>query len=884
MKTSIRHTAGINDGLASVSVKEAGGKGYNLFRLHNYGYNVPQWFTITSQTFETVVGPCRSEINRILTDTDFTNFHELEISSSRIAGIIQSLKLSDVINNEIANSCFEIIGPDKNVSVRSSILDEDSAENSFAGLMDSYLNIPQDKISDTIKCVWASAYSVRALVYRNKKGLSFTDISAAVIIQSMINSESSGVVFTSDPENSSGSIVIVAGYGLGEGIVQDSVETDTYRVNKMSSSITYEISIKRSRIVMNTLDGTESEELSKDMSSKHVLSDKQILELSEAARSIEKSFGLPQDVEWAFDKDGMLYILQSRPVIFTNKAKTHKHYTVWDNSNIIESYPGITLPLTFSFIQNGYEVNFRSAILSLIAYRSDPRLNLDIFKNMIGLIHGRVYYNLLNWYRMLSYLPGFDGNRESWDQMIGIADKIEFPGTKLSLINRAICALKLCRILLFVESNTKAFYKHFNKYYKEYRESDINNYDLHELVSAYKHLENGLLPKWYLTLYSDITSMKYYSWLKKLCGKWGLEKYFGLHNDLLCGQKEIESVKPVHALLELVRSIASNKVYSDLFSGNSDDVVWKELQSNSAFEQLRKESSEYLDKFGDRCPEELKLEKHTFRESPVDLINIVKGYLKSEVSFEVIEIEEQKINRKAISFVKSTLGNPLKSILFRFVLRNARLSVRNRENMRFARSRAYGLIRRIFRRIADLFTEKQIIDNSDDIFYLTIEEVFRYIEGTSVSQNLKHLIQLRKSEFERYQEMKLDDRIIHEGIPYLNINKTNASVIVNGKSLKGVGCSSGIARAAAKVVLNPNSANGNCDFILVARSTDPGWIFLMVSSKGIVTEKGSMLSHSAIIGREFGIPSIVNVKDATKVIADGSLIEMNGETGEVKCL
>jgi pyruvate,water dikinase len=884
MKSLSRHIIRYDAGLTNINLKEVGGKGYNLFRLHEYGFNVPPWFIVTLNTFEASLVEHSKEINRILSYTDFTNYNDLQKSSSQIAEMIVSLKIDNMIVTEINNQCSDIIGFQKNASVRSSILDEDSAENSFAGLMDSYLNVPPEKIADKIKRVWASAYSLRALVYRKKKRLPFKNISAAVIIQSMINSESSGVAFTSDPENISGSIVISAGYGLGEGIVLDSVETDTYRIDKSSNEISNEIRQKDNKIVFDALSGTKCEELSSDKKSKHVLSEKQVLELSDVLKCIEEKFGSPQDVEWAYDKDGTLFILQSRPVIFKKQIRPHRNLTVWDNSNIIESYPGITLPLTFTFIRRGYEANFRGAILSLIINKKDPEINFEIFKNMIGLINGRVYYNLLNWYRMLSYLPNFESYRESWDQMIGISNKIDFPSNKLSLLNKVICSLKLARILLFVEGNTKKFYKYFDKYFEEYRNTDFSKSELSELTSAYKRLENELLPKWYLTLYSDITSMKYYSWLKNHCTKWGLDKYSGLHNDLLCGQRDIESVKPVKAIIGLAESITANKEYAELFSGNSEDEIWRNLETNTKYEELRRDFASYLENYGDRCPEELKLEKHTYRESPKDLIRIVKSYVTSEMSIEKFGKEEEKINRKAIAFVRSTLGNPFKKLVFNFILRNARLSVRNRENMRFARSRAYGLVRRIFRRIGVIFLENHIINEADDIFYLTIDEVFGYIEGTSVSADLKKLIDLRKSEFDKYSEIELDDRIVHEGIPYLNINRIDEKDFDNATLLKGIGCSSGIARAAAQVVLNPNTTNGSRGCILVTRSTDPGWIFLMVSSKGIVTEKGSMLSHSAIMGREFGIPSIVNVKDATKIIADGAMIEMNGETGEIKCL
>ncbi len=870
--------------IGTVKKQEVGGKGFNLFKLNEFGFRIPAWYVVTSNCFMETVGPHRKRINKILSETNFSDFDKISRSSLLIADIVCSLKIEKNILKEIQSTFAEMFYRENSVSVRSSILDEDSIENSFAGQMDSFLCVPPENVIETIKKVWASAYSARALVYRNKKELDMEDISAAVIIQKMINSVSSGITFTSDPEGISNDVIITAGYGLGEGIVQDSVETDTYRLDKKTHLLKCDIGNKQTKVVPGKLRGTLIQRAVFDMQSRKVLNDLQISELFNTALKIETEFGIPQDVEWAFNNNGELMLLQSRPVIFRRSKSPTNGTTVWDNSNIVESYSGITLPLTFSFILSGYEANFRAAILSLLGYRNDATVDLNIFKNMIGLIHGRVYYNLLNWYRMLSYLPHFESYRESWDRMIGIENKIEFPGKKLSLYNRIVCNLKLCRMLLFVNGSARKFFKHFNKYFGESNNKVVNHKDLASYIDVYRRLESELLPKWYLTLYSDITSMKYYTWLNKLCFKWGLQKYPGIHNDLLQGIQDIESAKPVERILEITDIIKKDVAYSSLMSIDDDEIIWNKIQDNTMYEELKRLLSKYLSEYGDRCPEELKLEKPTYREHPEELIKIIKAYFKSNLSSDLLFRENNRKYLESEKLVRSTLTNPFKRFAFDLVLHNARSSVRNRENMRFARSRAYGLVRRIFNMIGDIFAEQQILENKEDIFYLTINEIFGYIEGTSVTLDLKRLVELRRNEYGTYESIEFDDRIIHKGIPYIEIKPKISGQAPALNSLHGIGCSSGISRANAAVVLNPNSININGKFILVTRSTDPGWIFLMISSKGIITEKGSMLSHSAIMGREFGIPSIVNVNDATKLITNGSMIEMNGETGEVKCI
>ena len=210
------------------------------------------------------------------------------------------------------------------------------------------------------------------------------------------------------------------------------------------------------------------------------------------------------------------------------------------------------------------------------------------------------------------------------------------------------------------------------------------------------------------------------------------------------------------------------------------------------------------------------------------------------------------------------------------------MAITYRENMRFARTRLYGIVRRIFRRMANLFVEKDLFTSNSDIFYLTVDEVFGIVQGTAVTKDLKALVELRKSEYAQFARNVPKDRIETSGIPY--VNSIHGNEINNGtsKRLSGIGCSSGFACGKANVVADPQNCNVNDDCILIAESTDPGWVFLMISSKGIVVEKGSVLSHTAIIGRELGIPTIVGVKHATKLIPNDAQISIDGSTGEIK--
>ena len=870
--------------LAGIGEPEVGGKGWNLFRIRALGCAVPPWCVVSTRVFDEAVGPIRDQFAMILDRVDYTEQRALEDASFQIRELVSQVGVPPQFSRELHASLDQQFGQDALLAVRSSVVGEDSPENSFAGQMDSFLNVRPSGVMTAIRMVWTSAFSSRSLLYRRRKGISPTEISTAVIIQEMVQSAASGVLFTRDPETRAEECVISAGFGLGEGVVGDLVKTDTYRVGWESGDIFREVPAKDCRVVLDTASqtGNRTESLPPYLQLRPVLTDAQIRGLRDVGIEAEKCFGAPQDIEWAIDECGRLFILQARPIVLTKDTVPPPKLRIWDNSNIVESYPGLTLPLTFSFIRNAYETSFRNAALGFRLLKKAPEKDLQIFRNMIGLLDGRVYYNLLNWYRMLSYLPGSERHRESWDQMIGISQKVAFPQSELSPLDCYWSLISATGKLLSVRRTAKTFFAHFASFYDRFKHMDLSAATEEELVDAHESLFRESMAKWHLTLYNDFCAMKYYDWLKHLCARWGLDGGANLHNNLLCGERGVESVLPVRSLVHLAEVFRSEPVYRALLSGSDNDDIWRAIQGDPQYAPLRNALEAHLQEFGDRGLEELKLETRSVREQPAVLIRLIKEYDQLGLSVEAMEAQEQSVRRDAERSVTRELKNPLKKLVFWFVLRNARLAIANRENMRFARSRLFGIVKNVFRRMADHFVEQDLLASTSDIFYLTVDEVFGYVQGTAVTQGLKAIVEIRKAEYEDFAQRMLKERIRTVGIPYLISFCRAGTGGGTGKALQGIGCSSGIAEGSAKVVSDPTSCDGHRDSILVAKSTDPGWVFLMVSSRGIVVEKGSVLSHTAIIGRELGIPTIVGVRDATNRIPDGARLSMDGSTGEVR--
>lgn len=869
---------------------KVGGKAQNLYRLKRAGHNVPRWLVVSTDVFEEANATINQEIQCLLDSIDFNNSESVTEASARIGKLYREVTFPEETKERLQTLLKSYFADGTALAVRSSVVDEDSVTDSFAGQMDSFLNTPPEQVLETIKEVWASAYSARSLCYRHHKGLNFRSIKTAVIIQEMVQSARAGVMFTSDPQTKNQTCVISAAWGLGEGVVNGNADTDTYRINCNSNQISRIPRGKEHLILSNgnsNGNGSSNSNGHKTNSNGHqngfILKDKEVRRLSAVGRKIEHYFRRPQDIEWAFDCRGHLFILQSRPIVFNSQQAEQSNVTVWDNSNIVESYPGLTLPLTFSFIRQCYEISFRKATMGFLIKRKELNKHLHIFGNMIGLLNGRVYYNLLNWYRMLSFLPGFKKHKVAWDQMIGISKKEAYAPNRLSIINKVYALLMVIFRLLTVRLNARKFFKNFDRIYYETRQLDFNSKTEEQLIADYDYLRTQYSKKWHLTLYNDFCAMKYYDWLKRMCQKWIPKSGVNLHNDLLCGENEIESVQPISALLTITAQVKENHAFQLLFEDANDDRVWSKIHTEPQYKSLKTALQNYLDRFGDRGLEELKLENSTFREKPESLISLIREYSRRNLKLADLHKNERHIRETAEQIVHRQLKWSWRQPLFWFVLANARRAIANRENMRFARTRLFGIVRRLFRRMAERMVSLGVLRSEEDLYYLTVPEIFDYIRGASVTCHLQAVAELRRYEYEQFAKEQPDNKIITSGIPYLQPLTTVKETTSGPQQLQGIGCASGIAEGTAWVVTDPAELPPYDDCILVARSTDPGWIFLMIQSRGIVVEKGSLLSHTAIVGRELGIPTVVGVEGATSTIRQGSRIRINGETGQVTC-
>ena len=829
-----------------------GGKARNLARLASLKLNVPHWLVIPSD-------------------------------------VVREMSI-ELINEALQGHQFITDHQEARFAVRSSGVDEDGEQASFAGQFETLLNVSLENLANAIEQVKHSAKSDRVMQYRKNKGLPVHQ-EIAVIIQSMINSEVSGVAFGAHPiSGSRESKLVSAVYGLGEGLVSGALNADNYEVvdGKMKSTIAQ----KEHAFSLNTeSDGHRQVKVSSDLISAPALTVEQVNEVTQILEVLEAEFQKPQDIEFAYSKQD-LFLLQTRPITTLSKKSKENQFIIWDNSNIIESYPGVTTPLTFSFIIKMYDAVYRQFAFLMGVNTKEVEANKQVFANMLGLIQGRVYYNLLSWYKALALLPGYSLNASFMEKMMGVKERFELK--KQTSMSKGMAwwrlgqtIFKVLHNLLTLPKQRLAFFQVVEATIKRYQKMNFDSLPPATLMDHYKEFEHLLLTKWKAPLVNDFFAMIYFGTLEKLTKKWVKSQNGNLHNDLLCGSHDIISTEPVKRILELSSLVLKNRQAKDFFIKHSSQVIWDAVKGNE-FPEISEKIHQYLNRFGDRCVGELKLETFSYNQHPDAFISIIKSYVEQGiVKSQTTAGVEKEIREAANDKVKKALKNRVwKRWVFHYVLRVTKAMVSGRENLRYERTRAFGMVRMMFSSLGRNLHKAGALDHPRDVFYLTQEEVFDFIKGTAVTANLKPLIHTRKEEFKAYEKMpEPSERIESRGIVYLN-NDFNASarrVNLEGH-IKGVGCCPGRIRGKVRVVHNPNECNSLNGDVLVTSSTDPGWVTLFPTASAILVERGSVLSHSAIVSRELGIPCIVGITGLLKMLKTGDEVEMDGATGVLTVL
>lgn len=818
-----------------MSAALAGGKGATLAKLAAT-FPVPAFFVIAAEAFDQdgLKADAREEVNQGL---------------ARLAAA----------------------GGAGRLAVRSSGRDEDGAASAHAGQFETELNVAPADVAAAAHRVWRSGFSETLAQYRRAHGLSGEPQPPAVIVQVMVDARAAGIAFSADPlSGDRGVVVISAIAGLADKLVGGEADGDSYRIGADGATLEAEL-----------------------VGDAPVLGETERAEVAAMARRAAAHFGSPQDIEWAFDTRG-LHMLQSRPITTLGSTTAHPDVrrderalsagdlTIWDNSNIVESYPGVTSPLTFSFARYVYAHVYQAFSRLMGVPAADVDEHRAVFENMLGRVDGRVYYNLLNWYRALALFPGFKANRKFMEGMMGVsealpeemANRIAPPST--SRWERQVDNLKLARVglgLVWHEMRIRATIREFYARLSAALarpDAEIDAMQPMELAAEYRLLERRLLAKWDAPLVNDFLCMIAFGAAQKAMTKWAGDDGVAYLSATLMGQGDIVSAEPakmIRAMGAMVRGRPD--VTTRLAAGDRTAV--------DALPELRLALDRYISKFGDRCTQELKLESRTLHEDPTQVLMAVAAAGSSREAAKAQDV------RQDLHLLIPDFG---KRVLARWLVDWAKARVRDRENLRFERTRLFGRVRRIFLALGARLSAAGVLEQQRDVFNLTVEELLGAVEGAGITQDLKALVRLRAAEHAG-QIARADppERFSVSGAHVTGVAglMVQAAVAGEGEEVrKGLGCCRGMVTAKVRVIEDPRVEALGAGEILVARHTDPGWIAVFANAAGVIAERGSLLSHSAIVAREMGVPCVVSLKGVTQWLKTGDTVRLDGGTGTVE--
>lgn len=805
----------------------AGGKGANLGELTRAHCNVPPGFVITTKAYRLFIEE-NNLVQIIHTLLDSSETANLSAVSKNIQQKILSGSLPEVLMRELNTHTPFIDGSGMYIdrfAVRSSATTEDLDGSSFAGQQETYLNIcTREELYSKIKACYASLWSHRAISYRQKTGFSHSGAELAVVVQKMVNSEKSGVLFTADiKKGRDNTFLINASFGLGESIVSGHVTPDEYECSKKGKLLNINIGSKERKVVCRS-EGTKVLPVDEKMRSTKVLSNFEIKELCKEGTVIENLYKKPMDIEWAIEK-GKLYILQARPITSTipqsfkkpNRVK-YSRRTRNELLFMLEKVPFVYYPLDYSFSMIAGKQ--KEKIFSQAGLVVNKEFKLNSKGEMILPLSGlRLNKNIIHIIPSLRSLSEIVSNKEKGEK------GLEFACNETQ---------KLCK-------------------------TDIDTMNIKSLCllmqTLYEHIEKITYERFrYAVFPGFLAGKKLQRYLKKINPLWSLYDLLGdLDYKTLLITKDLES---------LALSFLEDTVFMERYADNN---TYSDLCRYSR--RFKKESDKFLEKHG--CKSNFNcycFAGESLNENPDRLIHLLRPYMSAA--------EKKKITGKTES--------PYRTILKCIENKESKAGAENiisiinfyrfchvyREESQYLWECCFEKLRSILRKLQIYFSK---ISEDNDLRYLFFEELTEACNTGSISPDLRSKINMRK-ENRSNAEKKWEE--VKSGI-----------LAIKGSSIKGICGSSGTAQGKVCIVRGVSEfSKVQKGDILVCPYTDPEWTSLFQLVNAVVSDTGGSLSHAAIVAREFQIPAVLGTGCATSQLHDGDFIIVDGNSGRVTIL
>ncbi len=828
-----------------------GSKAANLGELMRLGLAVPPGVCVTTDAYDYFLKKSGIffELNHILTSQTGDPLG----ASAQATELMGDAEIPDLLKNQIAQAYAALRSEScdqYSMAVRSSSLDEDLVYDSFAGLYDSYLHISDlDTLLQRIKACWTSFWSERALVYRMARGFLNRPITGAVILQKMVDAEAAGVLFTRNPvENGNVSMALEVARGTGEQIVSGAITPDRYVITKPGLQIaSKQLAVRNEyRDLVSVSEQSQGWEVPPEV--QEILSESEILELCRFGLSIEDAFQQPQDIEWA-RAHGQYYFLQTRPVTSTQDEPDEvPDPSIWTRNNINERFPEPLKPLEASFVNEWVFTPGCARLFRNLGF--DAAKGSEVFRVFRGLL----YVNKQLFAAALRGVPEsitrriFEPNRDG-----------EAPRVLLSWP----LLLTLARILKMALRGHRQFARKLPKFlarHQRFRACDYEELHLNQLAreltalgQLIRHISSGHMQ-------SIIVAEVLFSLLTQVCP----------NNDVLLLVRGMDANKTVEMdrrFSDLCRVASCDEtVYSTLMSASAEQAMEK-LKGRSYARQFLWLLNWFLEDFGHRSAK-YQLSHPRWREEPQQLLGLIRTSIAARTHSESGSPDHKRAAelQKAAeqNLIKSRFDRifPWKKAAFRLLLHYARIYCGIlRENEGFYITMPFPEVKRILACIANELVSESVLEHRDDIYFLTIPEVIQAAGGGPCS-DLGNTVAIRKQAF------------FHS-----TLERAEAPIALDAV-LSGTAASPGIASGRARILSSPGEGF-EPGGILVTHSLNAAWVPLMRSAGGVVTDVGGMLSHAAVLAREFRVPAVLGAGAATASIQQNQTITVDGTNGKV---
>jgi pyruvate,water dikinase len=850
-------------------VAVVGGKGAHLGELlHIDGILVPAGFCATTDAFQRSVAGAPSIGHQLdgLARLELGDGDAIRTKSAEIRESIEAIDISDVVADPIATSVARL-GDDAAYAVRSSATAEDSPAASFAGQHDTYLNVVGvAEVLQHVRRCWASLFTERAVTYRVRNGIDHRHVTMAVVVQRMVFPDAAGVLFTADPVTSNRTIVSVeATFGLGEALVSGLVNADVYTVRN-GEVVSTMVGKKQLAIRASSEGGTHEDAIDPMRQEQQVLTDAQVVRLARLGRRIEAHFGSPQDIEWCLVADEF-QIVQSRPIttLFPiserDDGENHVYVSVGHQQMMTDPMKPLGLAMwkltalppmhvaggrLFVDVTERLASPANRAALLEVMGRGDPLIR-DALQTVLD--RG-------------DFVPLRPDDAPALPPPGGVTSTIDTDGAHVvDLIARAQASIAA----LEREIQTRAGSALFEFILEDVPEMKRILFD----PQSQQAIMAGMEATWWLNDHLR-------DWLGETNAADTLTR---------SAPNNVTSEMGL-ALLDVADAIRPHPdVVAFLEDVRDDNFLDGDALANlEGGPEARHAIRAFLDAYGMRCVGEIDITRPRWSEHPTALLPVLLGNIRRFVPGEAkrrFERGTQEAQEKELDVLEQLRARPegeKKVDETKRMIDRVRTFIGYREYPKYGMVNRYFIYKQAMMREADHLVRARVVRDREDIFYLTFDELHDVVRTNQIDAQL---VQHRKDAFHSYQPLTPPRVLTSDG-------EAVAGSYTRGDrpagALVGLAVSAGTIEGRARVILDMAEADVEEGDILVTAYTDPSWSPLFVAVKGLVTEVGGLMTHGAVIAREYGLPAVVGVEHATELIEDGQRIRLNGTDGYVEIL